>query len=94
MPRSRVTRVGCRFRDFTQYDWASEMTGDDSGLGPLRFAGAGLELAGSFLIFAAIGYWIDQYGQWERPWGMLVGGLLGFIAGMVRLIRLANQSNR
>lgn len=81
-------------RDLTQYYWASEMTGDDSGPGPMRFAGAGLELAGSFLIFAAIGYWVDQYGRWERPWGMLVGGLLGFLAGMVRLIRLANQSNR
>jgi F0F1-type ATP synthase assembly protein I len=30
----------------------------------------------------------------ERPWGMLVGGLLGFTAGMARLIQLARAYYR
>lgn len=60
----------------------------------LRFAGAGLELAGAAIVPAGIGYLVDNHFQWENPWGFLVGGILGFSAGMYNFIRLANKLNK
>ena len=59
----------------------------------MRFAGAGLELAGSMLVPAAIGFAIDRYLVWSTPWSFLVGGVLGFTAGMYNFVRTANKHN-
>ena len=50
------------------------------------YAHVGLQFAGVFLLFFAIGYWADK--RWETaPWLTLSGAALGFGAGMYYLIR-------
>lgn len=56
----------------------------------MRFAGAGLELAGSTLVLAYLGHLVDGWIGWQQPWGMVAGALLGMSAGMYRLYRLTN----
>lgn len=60
----------------------------------MRFAGVGLELAGAVLVLALIGSVVDRYTGTSRPWGLLVGGMIGFIFGMGKLFRLARKYNR
>ncbi|WP_197452749.1 AtpZ/AtpI family protein [Rosistilla oblonga] len=67
---------------------------DDDKPSYLRFAGAGLELAGAMFVPATIGYLIDSHFMWQTPWGFLIGGILGFSAGMYNFIRLANKLNQ
>ncbi|MEM9586796.1 MAG: AtpZ/AtpI family protein [Planctomycetota bacterium] len=63
----------------------------------MRFAGAGIELAGSALIAGAVGYWVDgQFGN-AKPYCAALGVLVGFAVGMFRLIvtvsRFADDQN-
>lgn len=60
----------------------------------MRFAGAGIELAGAVLVLALIGHLIDRYIEPTRPWGLLIGGILGFAIGMANLFRLAKKLNQ
>jgi len=60
----------------------------------MRFAGAGLELGGSAILFAAIGYAIDAQMGNVTLVATALGAVLGFTAGMYRFVRLAMQSNR
>lgn len=60
----------------------------------MRFAGAGIELAGAVLVLALIGHGIDRYLDSSRPWGLLIGGLIGFSIGMGNLFRLASKFNQ
>lgn len=60
----------------------------------MRFAGAGIELAGAVLVTAGVGYLIDLFFELERPWGVAIGAFLGFVIGMVNFIRLAMKVNR
>ncbi|WP_164101998.1 AtpZ/AtpI family protein [Candidatus Laterigemmans baculatus] len=60
----------------------------------MRFAGAGIELAGAVLVLALIGHGIDRYLNPTRPWGLLLGGLIGFAIGMGNLFRLAKKLNQ
>jgi len=61
----------------------------------MRFAGMGVELAGAFLVGALLGHACDRFLLTaERPWGLLIGGLLGFAAGMARLVQLARAYYR
>lgn len=60
----------------------------------MRFAGAGIELAVAVLVLALIGSFVDRYTGTARPWGLLVGGALGFTVGMGKLFRLARKYNR
>ena len=60
----------------------------------LRFAGAGLELAGSTIVLATLGYWLDRKLGNATPIAMAFGGLLGFAAGMLRFVRLAMDVSR
>ncbi len=55
----------------------------------IRLAGAGLELAGSTLVFGAAGYWVDWIRDHGTPYVALVGLLVGFAVGLYRLISLA-----
>lgn len=61
----------------------------------MRFAGAGIELAGACLAGGLLGYVVDRFVlQGDEQWGFLVGGLLGFAIGMTNLIRLAMKFNQ
>jgi len=55
----------------------------------LRFAGAGMELGGSAIACAAIGYAIDRYFQNETMIATALGAILGFAGGLFRFIKLA-----
>lgn len=59
-----------------------------------RFAGAGLELAGSSIVFAAIGYALDRHLENETMIATALGAIIGFAAGLFRFIRLAMAANR
>ena len=48
------------------------------------------EAIGSVLIACAFGYWIDS--RWDtKPYGMLIGTVVGFAAMVLRLIRLGKE---
>lgn len=48
------------------------------------------EAVGAVLIATGAGYWIDK--SWETsPWGIALGALLGFMAMVLRLIRLGHE---
>ena len=48
------------------------------------------EAVGSVLIACAFGYWVDS--RWDtKPWGLLVGTVVGFAAMVLRLVRLGKE---
>jgi len=48
------------------------------------------EAIGSVLIACAFGYWVDS--RWDtRPFGLLIGAVVGFAAMVLRLIRLGKE---
>ena len=54
--------------------------------GWVRYSGVGLELAGATAGLALIGYWVDgRFGT--RPWGLLIGVVVGIVGGLYNLIR-------
>ena len=55
----------------------------------LKFAGMGMELAGSTLGMAAIGYLVDRYRGKADGYGTAAGTLIGFAFGMFRFIQKA-----
>ncbi|TWU30963.1 AtpZ/AtpI family protein [Novipirellula artificiosorum] len=57
-----------------------------------RYAGMGLELAGTTLLLTALGYWIDAWRDAERPLATALGMLVGFSLGMTRFIIVALNS--
>lgn len=60
----------------------------------LRFAGAGMELGGSAIVGAAIGYAVDWYLDNTTLLATALGAILGFTGGLVRFIRLALEASR
>jgi F0F1-type ATP synthase assembly protein I len=54
--------------------------------GWVRYSGVGLELAGATAGLALIGYWVDgRFGT--RPWGTLIGVIIGIVGGLFNLIK-------
>jgi F0F1-type ATP synthase assembly protein I len=54
--------------------------------GWVRYSGAGIELAGATAGLALLGYWIDgKFGT--KPWGILIGVIIGLVGGMYNLVR-------
>ena len=51
-----------------------------------RYAALGLQFALTFMIFGALGYWLDQK-LGTRPWLLLAGILLGATGAFVKLVR-------
>lgn len=71
------------------HSWA----GDDAGRpAALRMAGLGLELAGSTLAMAGLGYVIDTARGHQTPYATIAAALVGFSLGMYRLISIAIKS--
>lgn len=56
-----------------------------------RLAGAGMALAAYALGLGGAGYFLDRLFGWKIPFLGIAGVLIGFILGMIRLIRLAEQ---
>jgi len=60
------------------------------------YAALGSELAGSVLVPVLLGLWADSRYGWS-PWGVVMGAVLGMIAGGVilgQLILRPNQTDR
>ena len=57
----------------------------------MRLSSVGLEFAAAVLLLGGIGYWIDAARQHETPYLGAAGALLGFVVGMYRLIRVAQE---
>ena len=54
--------------------------------GWVRHSGVGLELAGATAGLALIGYWVDgRFGT--RPWGTVIGVVVGLVGGLYNLVR-------
>ena len=54
--------------------------------GWVRYSGVGLELAGATAGLALIGYWVDgRFGT--RPWGVVIGAIIGLVGGLYNLVR-------
>jgi ATP synthase protein I len=61
--------------------------------GWVRYSGVGLEMAGATAGLALIGYWIDgRFGT--RPWGTLVGVVIGLVGGLYNLVRQSLEAVR
>ena len=59
----------------------------------MRYANIGIEMMVSVLIGAFGGYGLDRLFH-TKPWLMIVGFILGSIAGFVSLFRLLEQENK
>lgn len=54
----------------------------------LRFLGLGLELAAGVAGFTLGGWWLGgRFGGNGATWGLLIGFALGFLGGMLHLVR-------
>jgi len=52
----------------------------------LRFSGIGVEFAAAVAGFSVVGWWVDRH--WNtKPWGLVIGAVLGLTGGMYNLIR-------
>lgn len=60
---------------------------------PWRYTGLGMELVGAAIILGIIGWYIDRQYDSE-PWGVLIGGSVGFIGGFYLFIKEALKANR
>jgi F0F1-type ATP synthase assembly protein I len=61
--------------------------------GWVRYSGVGLELAGATAGLALIGYWVDgRFGT--RPWGTIVGVVVGLVGGLYNLVRESLEAVR
>jgi F0F1-type ATP synthase assembly protein I len=59
----------------------------------MGMASVGFEFVIAVLVPGAIGWWLDgKFGS--RPWIMLAGGVLGFIAGLRILMRSVSGTKR
>lgn len=55
-----------------------------------RFGG---EFGAAILVGALLGYGVDFFVH-TSPWGLVIGLVLGFAAGVVNIVRVANAYNR
>jgi ATP synthase protein I len=69
------------------------VTDDRRFPGWVRYSGVGLELAGATAGLALVGYWVD--GRFDtRPWGTLVGVVIGLVGGLYNLVRQSLEAVR
>ena len=63
------------------------------GPSPMRYAGLGVQLAASILVFVFLGQWLDRKAGTEGLFTIL-GAFLGFGGTMWSLIRSLNRGDR
>jgi F0F1-type ATP synthase assembly protein I len=56
----------------------------------VRFYLSLAQVGTEFVAPLVIGVMLDRYLGWS-PWGVVIGGLLGFVGGMVHLLTLAGR---
>jgi F0F1-type ATP synthase assembly protein I len=56
-----------------------------------KYSAIGMEMVVCVLVGATIGYFIDKKIESIRPWSTMVFTLLGFLAGVKRLLTLSNN---
>lgn len=61
------------------------------GVGFLRFATLGTELAAFTLTFTAIGYFLDTIRHHDHRYATAIGTLIGFTLGLVRFIVMVRK---
>jgi ATP synthase protein I len=66
---------------------------DDSGGGWGKGFTYGLEIVVGITLGCLIGRWWDNHHQ-TGPWGMLIGMMIGFAAGMYLLLKDFNRMNK
>ncbi|MGB2986148.1 MAG: AtpZ/AtpI family protein [Phycisphaerae bacterium] len=59
----------------------------------VRWSGIGFELVAVVVGFTLVGYWIDRHYD-SKPWGVLIGAMLGLVGGMYNLIRQSLAATR
>ncbi len=57
----------------------------------MELSGSGLQLAGSTLAVAMLGYALDHYLQTKRPIATGLGAVIGFSLGLFRFIVIASR---
>jgi ATP synthase protein I len=67
-----------------------ERRAEKSGAG---MAGLGLQFSITVVLCAFVGNWIDKRAG-SSPWGVVIGGAVGFAAGLYALIRAARSEDR
>ncbi|MEM9365814.1 MAG: AtpZ/AtpI family protein [Planctomycetota bacterium] len=70
---------------------APERKPSESTVAPGRLAGAGFELGCFALLLGAMGHGVDRWLGFEDPIFAILGFLMGFAAGLYRLIKLASS---
>ena len=56
------------------------------------YLGLGLQSAFAMAFFVGLGYLVDGW-LGSRPWGIVVGAVLGMVGVIMLLVRLSNQAN-
>jgi len=56
-------------------------------------AGLGFQFAISVVLCAFVGNWIDKKSG-SGPWGVIVGSVIGFVAGLYALLKAAKREDR
>jgi F0F1-type ATP synthase assembly protein I len=59
----------------------------------LRLSSIGFEVVATVAGGALAGYWIDRHYR-SAPWGLLIGSVLGLLAGLYNLIRETLRASR
>ena len=67
-----------------------ERRAEKSGAG---MAGLGLQFSITVVLCAFVGNWIDGRAE-SAPWGVVIGGAIGFAAGLYALIKAARREDR
>lgn len=52
-----------------------------------RYSYLGFQMAAFVLVFAGIGYWLDERSASETPWWTIILGLLGVFGGLYVTLR-------
>ena len=90
----RLDALGAKLRDAEQRHapTASQDGVESNGSGMALALKYTSEFAGAVIVTGVIGYVIDRVAG-TSPWGLLVGIMLGTVAGFYALVRSAQKSN-